>query len=459
MTASSRADRPQQPLERLPRWLVGDWTVVVRDPVDLFRLAFLIGVPITLALGPREQSFRLLLTFLLCLIPRALNVPRAFDLAFVLAMSFQAWGNVFGAFDGVYGYDKVVHFLLPTALAPLLYLLLVRLRVVPDLAEESRIHRQAGMLLVAWAMGYTLGGGLYELYEWFGDHVLGAHLYTSYGDSIGDLTDDALGSLAGAGLLLVWDAYGWGTQRRSNLPGRSGEDDPLAAAADRLIDRWEPEAEQRRVERPIARLPKWLAGDWGRVLRDPLDIARLTFLVGLVLALAQGEWETAARFAITFGALVVVRLLNVPRPLDLAFVIAMAVQAWGAYAHAFRTVGGYGPGVHVLVSAAAAPILYIALIRLQLVPDLIHRRRLHHLPAVALVTFTFGFSVGVLYELYVFFADHVLAASFRVDYPLFVQRLAMDALGAALAAVFMVFWASASWSTRRVPGRRLHGAG
>ena len=207
MTTADRSSRAAR-VDRLPRWLVGDWTPLLRDQLDLMRLALLVGALITAALGPREQSFRLLLTFGLVLIPRALDVPRPFDFAFIAAMWFQAWGNVFGAFDRVYGYDKVVHFVLPCASSAVMYLMLVRLSVVPDLAAEARLHHPAGILLLTWALGLTLGGGLYELYEWFADHQRGAHLHVSYGDSIGDLTDDALGALSGGALILMWDAFG-----------------------------------------------------------------------------------------------------------------------------------------------------------------------------------------------------------------------------------------------------------
>lgn len=67
-------------------------------------------------------------------------------------------------------------------------------------------------------------GAVYEVYEWFANNALGAGLHVSYGDTIGDLLDDGLGSVAGGALLLVWDSRGWGTTRRvpSELIGRAG---------------------------------------------------------------------------------------------------------------------------------------------------------------------------------------------------------------------------------------------
>jgi hypothetical protein len=197
--------------------LLGDWGRWVRDPIDLIRLSFLVGALVTLAIGPREQAFRLLLTFLLVLVPRAIDAPRPFDFAFCLGMAFQAWGNVFAAFDTVPLYDKLVHLILPWATSMLLYLLLVRINVVPALEEESAIHTRAALLLVTFAFGMSVGA-LYEMYEYFGNHVLGAHLHVSYGDTIADLTADAVGSTLGGLTMVAWDRYGWASRRR--VPGR-----------------------------------------------------------------------------------------------------------------------------------------------------------------------------------------------------------------------------------------------
>ncbi len=199
------------------RWLlVGDWSPLVRDPADLLRIAFLVGAVVELATGDWEQALRLWLTFLVALGARLANVPRPFDLAFNLGMSLQAWGNVAGAFDSQ-GYDKLVHFVLPLAVASLGYILLIRLDVLPDLQEESHLHRRVGIVLLTFLIGLGVGA-IYEIYEWLANHVLGAHLHVSYGDTISDLADDAAGALAGGALILVWDSYGWGTRRRVALP-------------------------------------------------------------------------------------------------------------------------------------------------------------------------------------------------------------------------------------------------
>ena len=188
----------------------------MRDPIDLIRASFLIGAVVAAITGDLSASVRLAATFAATLVARALDLPRPFDLAFNLGMVVQAWGNVLGAFEHVYAYDKLVHLVLPAAMSALLYFVALRFDVLPDLEHESGIRQRLGILLVTFCMGVTLGAA-YEVYEYGVDHLLGAGLTISYGDTIADLIDDALGALLGGLLLVVWDTYGWGTRRR--LPG------------------------------------------------------------------------------------------------------------------------------------------------------------------------------------------------------------------------------------------------
>lgn len=426
-------------MQGVRRLLLGDWSPVIRDPLDIARLAMLVGVFVTLAIGPREQSFRLAGTFLLVLVPRRLDAPRPLDLLFLAGMSFQAWGNVFGVFNDVYGYDKVVHFILPSATSALLYLLLVRLHVVPDLANHRGLHVRGGMVLTTFALGLTFGGGLYEIYEWFADTVLGAHLYTSYGDTIADLLDDSIGSLLGGALLVVWSLGGWSSRRGVRGPGPSPAtvDMPVPAAA-----------------RDVS-LPRWLVGDWTPWLRDGLDLVRWSLVIGALGWLAAGDVEPTVRFALTALAAFGVRRLQVPRPLDFAFLVAMVFQAWSAALGA-GSLTWWVLLSHALVALAFAIVLYLLVVRLRLVPDLAQETDLHQRAGIALVAFALGFSAGIWFEIYVWFADHVLGAAFGVDYDRLIARLAFDAAGALVGGAVLVLWTVRGWGTlRRIPAARL----
>jgi hypothetical protein len=181
------------------------------------RATFFVGAVVFALLGNPGAAVRMGLTFALVLAVRLVELPRPFDLGFLLGMSLQAWGNALGLFVHWPWWDVVVHFVLPFFTAPALYIVLARLDVVPDLGEETETHHYAGILLVTFALGVTVGA-VYEMYEWFDDNVFGAGLHVGYNDTIADLLDDALASLGGGALLVWWATRGWGTSRR--LPAR-----------------------------------------------------------------------------------------------------------------------------------------------------------------------------------------------------------------------------------------------
>ena len=60
---------------------------------------------------------------------------------------------------------------------------------------------------------------LWEIVEWASDNTLGSNLQLDNDDTIGDLIADSLGSLCGAGLLVCWARWGWGSVRR--IPGEN----------------------------------------------------------------------------------------------------------------------------------------------------------------------------------------------------------------------------------------------
>lgn len=199
--------------QRARTLLLGDWSRLIRDPADLLRLTFVVGAVLALPFGDVGQSLRLVLTVALVSVPRLLDMPRPFDLAFTLGMSLQAWGNVFGLFDQLGWYDKLVHVVLPMMTAPTLYVALVRLGVLPDTTERHERHRYVGLALVTTVLGLGLGA-LYEMYEFAVDHLADTNHIEGVTDTITDLIADAVGSALGGAGLVLWAAYGWSSSRR-----------------------------------------------------------------------------------------------------------------------------------------------------------------------------------------------------------------------------------------------------
>jgi len=191
---------------------------VVVLPVVTF---FLVGAVVFAVQGDWDAVVRLLIPCLLVFLIRALELPRPIDWVFCLAMAFQGWGNALHLFSQFWWYDNTVHITLPMSLAPILYIGLSRLDVVPEPAQ--RVHGRSeliGMALIAGCLGVTAASG-YEIYEWAVDHWLGQHLFIGETDTVTDLADGFLGAGLGGLLLAVW-ALARYTSRR--LPTRVARD-------------------------------------------------------------------------------------------------------------------------------------------------------------------------------------------------------------------------------------------
>jgi hypothetical protein len=455
--------RPKPVPTNLPKWLVGDWDRVIRDPLDLLRLAPLIGAIVSIIVGDTTHLAELLACFLVVLAPRVLNVQRPFDFMFQLGMNLAIWGNVFGLFDAIYGYDKVVHFLLPCGSAMLLYICLCHLRLVPDLSEDAGLHDRIGMIMVTLAFGLTVGG-IFEIWEWFSNTVFGTEMFVTYGDSIGDLIDDALGALIGGVILLFWTGRGWGTWRTPGAALR-GEEPMPAGPPDRnsdLLARFgqqvarlrPPRGHSGEAVRPYPSLPRWIVGDWGRVLRDPVDLIRLSLAVGAVVALLQGDWDHAARFLFGLGLAVLVRVADAPRPFDAAFALGMAFQAWGAYTGAYDSVTGYELVARIVTSLSIAVMLYLLLVRIRVVPDLSAKNDIHERTGMLLLATSLGFGVGMLYEIGAWASNGLFDAEpFTFDQ--LIAHMAIDFAASAAGATLLVMWDRRGWATRRVPASLL----
>jgi uncharacterized membrane protein YjdF len=194
----------------------GEWTPVVRDPLDLLRGAFVVGTVVLAAAGS-SGALPLAVAAAAVVGVRFLDLPRPFDLAFILAMALTGWGEALRLYDRFGFYDVFVHFLVPLFGAPCVYIALARLDTLPDPADASDSKRHlAGIFAVTLALGLAIGA-VWEIVEWTSDQTLGSNLPLGEQDTIGDLVADGAGALGGGLFLVAWTTFGWGTVRR--LPG------------------------------------------------------------------------------------------------------------------------------------------------------------------------------------------------------------------------------------------------
>ena len=239
------------------RLIYGDWNWLIRDGLDVLRLVFLAGT-VVFAIQGRPDTAALTAAFAVLLIARIVNLPRWFDFGLVVAMTLIAYGTALGLYGDWFYYDKVVHSLSPMAYAPVLYIALVRLGVVPDpgiAIREHRVPRIAGIFIVTLALGMAVGAG-YESVEWTEDKfdILGGHFVKGLWDTETDLLCDTGGSLVGATFITVWALRGWSSRRVTVVPAPGPGMTAFEAASERASGRRAVSAAERRWDRIESRL-------------------------------------------------------------------------------------------------------------------------------------------------------------------------------------------------------------
>jgi uncharacterized membrane protein HdeD (DUF308 family)/uncharacterized membrane protein YjdF len=224
-----------------PRIIYGDWTWFIRDWLDVIRVVF-IGGTIVFAVQGRSDVMALTAASIVLIAARIINLPRWFDFGLTAAMTLIAWGTALSLYGQWFYYDKVVHSLSPFAYTPVLYIALVRLGVVPDpgtAIRERRIPRIAGIFIVAFAVGLSVGA-FYENIEWIEDKfdILGGHFVKGLWDTETDLLCDTAGSLAGATFLTVWALKGWSSRRTTVHAVAPPATTPIERARARQMPSW-----------------------------------------------------------------------------------------------------------------------------------------------------------------------------------------------------------------------------
>jgi uncharacterized membrane protein HdeD (DUF308 family)/uncharacterized membrane protein YjdF len=217
------------------RLVYGDWSWLVRDGLDVLRIAFFAGT-IAFAVQGRSTAVALTAASAVLLVARVIDLPRWFDFGLTVAMTLIAYGTALSLYGGWFYYDKIVHGLSPIGYVPVLYIVLVRLGVVPDPGRAIREHRVArisGIFIVTLALGIAVGG-VYESIEWFEDKFLGGHFVGGLWDTETDLLCDEGGSLVGAAFLTVWALRGWSSRRVTVAQAPGPGATPISAAAERM---------------------------------------------------------------------------------------------------------------------------------------------------------------------------------------------------------------------------------
>jgi hypothetical protein len=143
----------------------------VRDPIDLLRLSYVVGIPIVW-LARDDYPLNLTISAIAVIAIRFLLLPRLYDLAFCLGFGLTGWGDALGLYDKLGFYDLIVHSLASFFFAPVFYILLARAEVLADLKVVTTAHHFVGVFVVTLALGLAVGA-VWEMTEYTSDHSSG----------------------------------------------------------------------------------------------------------------------------------------------------------------------------------------------------------------------------------------------------------------------------------------------
>jgi uncharacterized membrane protein HdeD (DUF308 family) len=205
--------------------------------------------------------------------------------------------------------------------------------------------------------------------------------------------------------------------------------------------------------------PEWdrrrlLYGDWNWLVRDGLDVLRYAFIAGTIVFAAQGR-SAAVALGAASAVLLLARVVSLPRWFDFGLIAAITLIAYGTALGLYGDWFYYDKVVHTLAPFGYSPVLYIALVRLGVVPDpgvAIRERRVARIAGIFIVTLAVGMAVGGFYENVEWLEDkwNILGGHFVKGLWDTETDLLCDATGSLAGATFITIWALRGWSSHRV---------
>jgi uncharacterized membrane protein YjdF len=132
----------------------------------------------------------------------------------------------------------------------------------------------------------------------------------------------------------------------------------------------------------------------------------------------------------------------------------MALTGWGEALRLYDPFGYDDVFVHFLVPLFGAPCVYIALARLDTLPDPADATgSKRHLTGIFVVTLALGLAIGAVWEILEWSSDQTLGSNLSLGEQDTIGDLVADGAGAPGGGLFLVAWAAYGWATvRRLPG-------
>lgn len=182
------------------------------------------------------------------------------------------------------------------------------------------------------------------------------------------------------------------------------------------------------------------------LLRAPTGVAEVIAdvlrLLGVVsIAIAGFGWGplSALSFASALVVMLVPRLLGLRPSFDIAFGAVILASTWSSVLGVYLTTRWWDLPMHFLTNGLCAALLYIVLVRLEVVADAATLPR--PMLSAAVVTTALGLSLGALWEFFEWFGHTFIDGEIYVGYVDSLGDLLWGGFGALLAGCNMRFLA------------------
>jgi len=195
---------------------------------------------------------------------------------------------------------------------------------------------------------------------------------------------------------------------------------------------------------------KVFLGDWSKYIRDPLDVLRLIFIAAaLVWGLTGHPWTQVVGASLV---LIAARAADLPRFYDFSLLVVMTLVGWGEALGIYDSWRYYDNVVHTTVPLLLTGVVYVFLIRLDVLPELrdlkSHRQRVGFFLTVLIL----GMAIGAAWEIVEWTLDTTTGSHLIISTTDTATDLIWDTIGSAGAATILVLWSLGNHSLKRRPG-------
>jgi uncharacterized membrane protein HdeD (DUF308 family) len=196
-----------------------------------------------------------------------------------------------------------------------------------------------------------------------------------------------------------------------------------------------------------------LYGDWTWLVRDLLDVLRIVFIAGTVAFAVMGR-STAVGLTAASAVLLIARVIDLPRWFDFTLIVAMTAIAWGTALSLYGDYSFYDNIVHSVSPFCYSPVLYISLVRLDVLPDPARVHTVSRRAGIFISTLALGMAVGAGYEIVEWSSDKLFGTHLVKSIDDTGSDLLEDTCGSLAAAILVTVWSTRRWVSRRIRGER-----